>query len=159
MGKTKYKVIRDTREQRGWDFLPSEDCEGTIVGGLSTGDYSIPGLETSFVIERKGTTGEFSQNIVQDRFKNELDRLDSFAHPFLVLEFSMEDIMKFPENSGIPKSKWHELRIKPNFILSCLLSIQSRHKTQVVLAGKYGKNCASYLFRKMTDYYEKQNTG
>ncbi len=134
---------------------PSEDCEGMVVGTLPTGDYSLPGLENEFAIERKGSSGEFAQNIVQERFKDELLRLDSFRFPFLVLEFSMDDIMRFPENSGVPKSKWHELRIKPNFILSCLLSIETKYKTKVVLAGKYGMNTAQYLFKKMADHYGK----
>ena len=31
---TKYKVIRDTREQNGWTFMAGKACDGTVSGTL-----------------------------------------------------------------------------------------------------------------------------
>jgi hypothetical protein len=35
-----YMVIRDTREQDGWEFTPSQNCAGTMDATLKTGDYT-----------------------------------------------------------------------------------------------------------------------
>src|SRR6185312_8933976 len=107
MSETKpYEVIRDTREQLGWTFAKHSPCLGTVSGTLKTGDYTLKGLEETFVIERKRNTAEVAANVAQDRFWRELERLESFALPFIVCEFSLADVLSFPENSGIPEFKW-----------------------------------------------------
>lgn len=149
----KYTVIKDTREQLGWNFEETSNCGGTIVKGLKTGDYTICGLEDILTIERKGTTGEFAQNIIQRRFEQELKRLDNFKHPFMILEFNVADIMQFPKNSGIPPKVWNKLRISPWFILKRLIDFQLNHKTRIILAGEYGREVAASIFKRMAEMY------
>lgn len=93
----KYTVIRDTREQRGWNFDASDRCLGTQIGTLKTGDYSLLGFEDQFVIERKGSPAELATNLFQKRFHAELARLDKFKHAYLFLEFGMEHVINFPQ--------------------------------------------------------------
>ena len=45
-----FTIIIDSREQTPWDFTNGPECER---GTLSTGDYSIKGLEDFIAIERK----------------------------------------------------------------------------------------------------------
>lgn len=149
----KYTVIKDTREQLGWDFPTTANCAGTVVQGLKTGDYSLCGLEDVLSIERKGTTGEFAQNIIQRRFEQELKRLDDFKHPFMILEFTVEDILQFPKGSGIPQRVWSKLRTSPWFILKRLIDFQLNYKTRIILAGKCGREVAASIFKRMAEMY------
>ncbi|MBY0525588.1 MAG: ERCC4 domain-containing protein [Gemmataceae bacterium] len=148
---TPYTVVRDTREKEGWTFPAGGLCQGTVVGTLRTGDYSLKGYEKLFVIERKGSIGEFARNIVQSRFDRELVRLESFAHPFMVLEFTMEDIVLFPQNANLPDYVIKRLRISPQFIMKRLNDFQVKYRTHIILAGKYGRHVSSSLFKRITE--------
>lgn len=147
----KFAAIKDTREQTGWHFPPSSSCEGTTVKTLKTGDYTIRGFEKDFVVERKGSTSEWSQNLLQARFERELDRLDDFAHPFIILEFSMSDLLRFPVNSGIPPFKWKYLKVTGEFLLKRTLEIQLKHKAQMIFAGSDGFQVCWSLFKRVQD--------
>lgn len=148
----KYTVIKDTREQLGWDFQPTKSCTGTVIETLDTGDYSLKGFEQVLRIERKGTTGELASNIVQDRFDKELERLDKFPYPFLILEFDMQDILSFPANSGIPRSVWDKVRISKYFLLAKLMGYHLQYKTKIILSGKHGRDIASSIFKRTLEW-------
>jgi hypothetical protein len=146
-----YLVLRDTREQQGWEFPAKAPCLGTELATLKTGDYTLKGYEGVFVVERKFSTGEIAQNIVQDRFERELQRLEEFRFPFLVCEFTLADIISFPANSGIPKFKWRSLRITPQFLMKRLNEFQLRYKTRLTFAGIHGREFVSSLFKRITE--------
>ena len=155
--RNKYEVIKDDREQRGWDFPESDECLGTTTERLPTGDYSIRGMEKVFVIERKLDLSEFSKNILEERFDRELERLEEFDYPFLIATFTYDNIKTFPINSGIPKYLWPKVKIKPNFILSKICSYQVKYKTRFILAGEMGESVAQMLFRKMAKLLGSDN--
>lgn len=145
-----YIVIKDTREQAGWDFPNME------VGTLSTGDYSLRGYEDIFIVERKGSTGEFSHNLTEKRFERELERLNKIDFPFVVLEFDFEDLVLFPHNSGIPRYKWPHVRLSPKFLVRRLNELQiqfSRIKWQFV--GRHGQIYMEDLFKRMHSEIKK----
>jgi hypothetical protein len=146
-----YTVIRDTREQNGWNFIKSTNCAGTIDGKLPTGDYTLQGYEDIFTIERKGSSGEFAKNVVEKRFARELERMEGFTHPFMILEFNMGDILNFPQGSGIPIKCWSQLKINPYFLLKCLIAYQVKFKTKIILAGEHGQDVASSLFKRVIE--------
>lgn len=152
MSPQKYVVLKDRREQLGWDFKPGSSCAGTELATLKTGDYTLRGYESVFAIERKMSTGELSQNITEARFEAELERLEGFAHPFVVCEFTMEDLCSFPNNSGIPKSRWRFLRITPQFLLKRFLDFQMKYKTKFILAGHRGEEVARSLFKRIVEH-------
>ncbi len=150
----RYRVIRDTREKvgQGWEFVGSTRCSGTTIRKLDTGDYTLEKLETAFVIERKGSLSEYAGNLFEKRFENELVRLDTFEFPFLVLEFSLEALMRFPEGTGIPKYKWRYLRVTPSLLLKRHQEIQLQHpRLHVEFVGPHGKEYASSLFKRMAE--------
>ena len=89
----KFLVIKDTRERDGWYFKESNYCQGMVDKKLDTGDYSVEGLEDVLCIERKGSVSELANNIVDKRFDRELERMRDFKYKFLILEFSINDIM------------------------------------------------------------------
>lgn len=100
-----YTVIRDTREQQGYFFKKFNTCNGTVQRKLETGDYSILGMEDKVCIERKASVSEIALNLGKGKyaFYNEVERMREYEHKFIVCEFSMEDVMKFPEGAKIPK--------------------------------------------------------
>lgn len=88
-----FTIIVDTREQ---DPLPLAKLDGiaTVPGALQSGDYSIPGFEESFAVERKSLNdlvGSLTQD--RDRFRRELHRLRGFDVAYLLVEASASDIL------------------------------------------------------------------
>lgn len=146
-----YQVIRDTREQKGWHFPVSPPCLGTVVGTLKTGDYTLKGYEDQFVIERKGSIAEFVENVVQQRFERELQRLEAFPHAFVVLEFTFDDIVNWPLTAAIPERAKQATRLTPQFIMKRFNEFQIMYKTKFILAGEYGLYVASSLFKRVVE--------
>lgn len=98
MGSTQtlpMRVVVDTREQAPYDFAGASCYAGTTVeqGSLSTGDYSIRGLEHLVAVERKGWQDWIAcLGRERDRFVRELERgrgLECFA---VVVEGRFEDM-------------------------------------------------------------------
>lgn len=102
-------VIRDNREQKGWDFdrFPVEVIDATI----KTGDYTLPEFCTQdendtyhpqFAIERKGGR-DFASSIHgdRDRFEAEIQRASDWDSALRVL--IEEPRRTFKRNSGFMK--------------------------------------------------------
>ena len=132
-----YTVIKDTREQTGYYFNKFNMCDGMIEKKLDTGDYSIEGLEDKVCIERKASVAELAINLGKDkhRFFAEIERMKPFQHKYIVLEFSMEDLTKFPEGSDIPEKNKRTLKISGKYILRCLMEFEIFDDINVVFAG------------------------
>jgi hypothetical protein len=148
-----YTVISDTREQKGWTFSENQYCAGTIIKGLKTGDYSIVGCETVFTIERKRNVAEFAGNIIQARFENEMKRLEFFPDAYLILEFTMENLMQWPVGSGLPPYLQRKTKISKRFLMKRFMDFQTNYRTKIILAGAHGKDVASSLFKRMSEKY------
>lgn len=127
----KIKIICDTREHEGfgWSFGDIE----TEVRKLDTGDYTLAGFEGSLCIERKKSPSEVAINIGKDsvRFNKELERMRGIKHSFLLLEFSLNDALRFPEGSNIPKSKLSQVRIGGKFLVKTLASYKEKYNLEV----------------------------
>jgi hypothetical protein len=127
-----------------WDFSFYDEVDKTIHKHLETADYSIEGMENVVVIERKRNSGEIGHNIglEKTRFENELDRMSTIRYSHLVCEFSIEDILIYPKNSGIPQHKWKYLRVNGKFILKTLSEYESKYGIQVHYCGNAEAACA-----------------
>jgi hypothetical protein len=153
----KFTVVKDTREQQGWSFCVGKSCNGTEIATLKTGDYSLKGMETILTIERKGSVDEFAGNVTQDRFERELERMRDFPFSFLVLEFTMDDLLKFPHDGSIPRSKIPFIRVKGPFLMRRLMEIQVQYPTKVILAGRHGQDVAHHIFRRVIDVKRRES--
>lgn len=124
----KFKVIIDTREQQPWQF------ERTIAEHkkLDTGDYSIEGYEEILCIERKKSVSEIANNITESRFKDVISRMNTYKYSFLILEFSLSDIYRYPVGSNVPKHMWNKIKISPGFIIKNLLELQIKNNIQIL---------------------------
>lgn len=81
--------IVDTREQHPLDLAPLRSAKGT----LSTGDYSVHGLEHIIAIERKSLPDLLSCiGGERERFEREVQRLLAYPVRALVVESSWADI-------------------------------------------------------------------
>ena len=148
-GDLKHEVIRDNQEKKGyWTF------ENTVSEHLKTGDYTLRGFENLITIERKASTGEVSQNMYEERFEKELIRLEEFRHPFMICEFTLDDVHCFPATSGIPRKIWHKIKMTSKQMLSTLCRYQIQYKTKIILAGTDGKQVAESLFKNFLRYNE-----
>jgi ERCC4-type nuclease len=146
---SKFKVIIDTREQQPWEFerVVAEHKK------LDTGDYSVEGLEDILCIERKKSVSEIANNITEKRFKDVIDRMKTFPHAFLILEFDLEDILNYPIGSNVPKHMWNKIKISPGFILKNLLELQILYNIKVLFCG-CPSNASKIAITLMKKVYE-----
>lgn len=148
----KYTIIRDNQEKANkWEFSKSKYCDGVIDQHLLTGDYTLLGYEDRFIIEKKSSTGEFSGNIFDPAFERELTRMNEFEFPFVICEFTMDDIAMFPKNSGIPQKIWRKLRTNKHVLLKRFLELQMSYRAKFILAGAHGHDVARSLFKRIME--------
>jgi len=120
-------ILYDTREKFPWTFGVDQYVDDVLKQKLSTGDYTLRGYESRLCIERKKTVSELAQNITTKRFHNELERMKQFEWAFLILEFSVSDILNYPSSKDVPKHIRKKLRVKGPFILKCLAQMQTKY--------------------------------
>lgn len=137
-------ILVDTREKNPYVF-----DEETLTVKLDTGDYTLKGYEGLLAVDRKASVSELAHNLIEPRFKAELERLSQIKHSYLLLEFSLEDVVRYPVGSDIPKRRWRFIRIKPSFILSALSKITIKYGVHVILAGNRSnaKNMLDHILK------------
>ena len=168
--KYAYAVIRDTREKpdQGWMFPKTELCSGTIIQKLDSGDYSISGLEAYVSIERKGSVNEFCTNLTQERFvgpydpakpldkQSEIVRLEGIRWPFILLEFTVEDLIKYPNIPSVPPRLRHSIKFKGHAALKKIIELEMKYKTRIIFCGSKAKDVASSIFKRVIEQLEAE---
>lgn len=160
------RVLVDSREK---NILPFLDLE---IRKLDEGDYVSLDLfnyeiETGIKIiriERKKSTAELANNLGKGfiRFEKELKRLYDYKRKILLCEFTYDDILRFPEGSGIPKHLWYKkgrkgivrrVRMTPELILSKLEYITNIYDIEIIYAGDRfnAVNIANKIFQELSD--------
>lgn len=147
-----FTIIVDTREQQPWEF-------GNYVIAnrkLDTGDYSIEGLEHILCIERKKSVSEFANNVVESRFKDVVMRMSQLKYSFLLLEFSLNDVLIYPIGSTVPKKMWNKIKISPAFLIKNLLDLEISHNIKIIFCGNSSnaEKMAEHILKKV-NYIEK----
>lgn len=152
-----FTVIKDTREQDGYYFSAFNTCAGMIEQKLDTGDYTIQGFEDKICIERKGCVEELAVNLGQKKhaFMNEIERMKVFPHKFLIMEFSLEDLVKFPDETRIPIKNKTSLKITGKYMLKCLFEFQLYNDIHILFCGnKYNAFLAvSSILKRINEMY------
>lgn len=144
-------IIVDTREQNPWNW----DIEDkyyefkTTKAGLKTGDYSLRGLEDMVVIERKASTAEIAQNITEERFEKEFQRLAQYKYKYVLCEFDMRDVMNYPIGSGIPQRLWGSIKISGKYILKKITELELEYGVPFIFAGDFAVEKAIAIFKKV----------
>lgn len=158
MGKLpELTIIKDTREQKGWDFPCEEKVAGKVrfvgteINTLDAGDYSIKGAEDLIRIERKYGFAELFGNMSpkesKDRFEREMERLRHIRHKYVLIEgnisndmltLSVPQIYKGPPGSSL--MKW-------------LIDLQFEYDVQLLPCGDAGKRMAKIIFEQIARKY------
>ena len=114
-------VVIDTREQQPFDLSPLR----SIRRALTTGDYSLYGLEHIVAIERK-SLDDLAQCVAQqrERFEREVQRLLAYPVRALVVESTWTELQ-----SG----QWHSKAAPAAVVGSCLGWVASG--LPVIMAG------------------------
>lgn len=158
----KHIILKDTREKNGWDFESFDRCIAVANWGLKTGDYTVKGLEKHLVIERKASTGELAINLGKKReaFENEIERMSKFRWKYIVCEFSIDDLMNFPKNSGIPKKQIQFVRMNGKFMWKKLCEYQENSGIQVVFCEnkEHAEERAMIIFDEVTEILLREQT-
>lgn len=134
-------IIIDTREQTPWMF---PDSMPTIRDTLPTGDYSIEGKRHLVCVERK-TLNDFVNTVIQGRkrFVEELKRMQAYPYKLVVIEASIEDILRHRYTS----------KASPTAVLATAISLQVEWGVGVVFAGTRG--CAAAFVEKWLTYVSR----
>jgi len=143
-------------------FDSSNSCEGTVSEKLDTGDYSLSGYEDVFTIERKGSISEFAQNVVQDRFEKELQRMEDIKYGYIILEFNMEELIQYPASLKLNYHQKKKIRLRGSFILKRLIEFSILYKTKILFCGEHGKQVADSIFKRIIEIEgirHKKNSG
>ena len=146
------KIIVDTREQQPWSF----DFNEIAVAKLDTGDYSVAGLEEVLCIERKKSVSEIANNIVEKRYKDWTKRMSKYKYKFLMLEFDLDDVYRYPRIPDVPKKLWEKIKVSPKFIIKCLIELQVYYNIQVVFCGDH-ENAERLALSIMKKVYKNEN--
>jgi DNA excision repair protein ERCC-4 len=118
-------AIVDSREQNSLDLSPLR----TVTGTLTTGDYSVVGLEAIVAIERKSES-DLLGCIGTDRarFEREVQRLMAYQVRALVIESTWAEL---------EAGDWRS-RVKPASVIGSLLG-WSAMGLPIVMAGNHRK--------------------
>jgi ERCC4-type nuclease len=156
-----FTIIKDTREKQGYTFEASRTkyhvCKGMVVRKLDTGDYSLEGLEDKVCIERKASVVELANNVgvSSRRFMAEIERMKECPHKFLILEFSLTDLMNFPEGSDVPEKEIKNLKITNKYMLRFLMELQINHSVNVIFCDskKNAKWTVLSILKRVNEKY------
>lgn len=140
------KIIRDSREQSPFHF-DGDKYEGAkvIEGTLSTGDYSLAGLESRVAVERKSLP-DFIQSIStgRERFERELARARGLDAFMVVVEAPFSDVV-----AGNYRS-----RMEPKAATQTAYSFMSRYRATFHFAQS--RAWAEYATYHFLRHYARQ---
>jgi ERCC4-type nuclease len=113
-------IIRDTREQAGYDFTCITPPPVMEVATLATGDYSLKGFEEQIALERKSLTdcyGTFGRG--RKRFAQELVRMADFRFAAVIIEADWPTILRRPPVRS---------RLNPKTVLASIIAWSQRFR-------------------------------
>ncbi|MEE9459771.1 MAG: ERCC4 domain-containing protein [Candidatus Bathyarchaeia archaeon] len=156
---SKYTVIKDTREQDGWFFSSYDKCEGMEIGTLHTGDYTLKGYEDIVCVERKASVSEIAMNLGRKKkpFQEEIERMKDFHFSFLILEFDMNDVLKYPEGSRVPKNARSKVKVTGKYLLKCLMEFEIWYDTKIIFCGNKQNAflVTNSIFKRLTELFDR----
>jgi ERCC4-type nuclease len=145
-------VLVDTRERYPFDFsrFPNWIAEEKRQA-LKAGDYSVEGMETLLILERKTLTDLITTVIQQRaRFFKQCEKMTKYRWRAMLIEASYEDI-KSPYNTSA----------HPNAVSGTLDALEARFGIPVIYTSRYRplaeEKAASWLSKHFTYWYLEQN--
>ena len=150
-------VLVDTREKYPFDFSRFKNwIADTKSQALKVGDYSIEGMETMLVLERKTLT-DLITTVMQkrERFFKLCEKMTKFRWRALLIEASYEDI-KTPYDYDEYNTLAH-----PNAVSGTLDALEARFSIPIIYTSLYKplaeEKAASWLSKHFTYCYLESN--
>jgi ERCC4-type nuclease len=149
-------VLVDTRERYPFDFsrFPNWIAEEKRQA-LKAGDYSVEGMETLLILERKTLTDLITTVIQQRaRFFKQCEKMTKYRWRAMLIEASYEDIKS-------PYSEEYNTSAHPNAVSGTLDALEARFGIPVIYTSRYRplaeEKAASWLSKHFTYWYLEQN--
>ena len=81
--------------------------------------------------------------------------MKEFPHKFIILEFSLSDLMMFPEGSNILEKDWNKVKISNKFMLRTLMEFQIHDDIHVIFCDskKNAKWAVLSILKRMNELY------
>jgi len=150
-------VLVDTREKNPFDFSRFKNwIGGEKSQSLKAGDYSIEGMETLLVLERK-TLSDLITTLIQQRtrFFKQCEKMTKYRWRALLIEASYEDI-KTPYGYDEYNTSAH-----PNAVSGTLDALETRYGIPVIYTSLHRslaeEKAASWLSKHFTYWYLEKN--
>jgi len=150
-------VLVDTREKYPFDFSGLKNwIADTKSKALKVGDYSVEGMETLLVLERKSLT-DLITTVIQERTRyfNQCEKMTKYRWRALLIEASYEDI-KSPYDYEI-----YNTLAQPNAVSGTLDALEARYGIPVIYTSLYRplaeEKAASWLSKHFTYWYLEKN--
>jgi len=150
-------VLIDTREKYPFDFSRFKNWIGGHKSlALKAGDYSVEGMETLLILERKTLTDLITTVIQQRvRFFKQCEKMTKYRWRALLVEASYEDI-KTPYDQDEYNTLAH-----PNAVSGTLDALEARFGIPVIYTSLYRplaeEKAASWLSKHFTYWYLENN--
>jgi hypothetical protein len=149
-------VLVDTREQYPFDFsrFPNWIADEKRKA-LKAGDYSIEGMETLLVLERKSLSDLITTVIQQrTRFFKICEKMTKYRWRAVLIEASYEDVKS-------PYDEEYNTSAHPNAVSGTLDALEARFGIPVIYTSLYRplaeEKAASWLSKHFTYWYLEQN--
>jgi hypothetical protein len=148
-------VLVDTREQMPFDLAQFKDWIASVKPcALPIGDYSMQGMETLLVLERKSLSDLITTLMHhRERFFKMCERMSQYRWRALIVEASYEDI-KSPYDPEYTIAH-------PNAVSGTLDALEVRYGIPVIYASCYRalaeEKAASWLSKHFTYWYLETN--
>ena len=146
-----FVILQDTREQLPYTFkglrLYGKPIEVPVeVATLTTGDYSVKGLESEICVERKSVT-DFYSTITRgrDRFERELARMATMKRAAIVVEGRFTDLASDPLFFGY--------RINPESVTGSVASFLVRYGVPCFFLHGRAK-AEAFTFKLLHKYFK-----
>ena len=92
-------------------------------------------------------------------FQEEMERMRDFQFSFLILEFDMADVLKYPEGSKVPKAARSKVRVTGKYLPKCLMEFQIWYDTKILFCGDKGNAfLVTNIYSNVSPNYSKAQT-
>ena len=141
-------VLVDTREQKPFRFDAETHGATCVREHLPTGDYTARGAEHLICIERKGDVGDLATCVgrERDRFERELERMLGFPRRYLLMEFTLDTMLRWHPPAGTDGATDRGgRRIVGTHLVGSVLAWSSRFGVQPLWCGSRALAAATLL--------------
>ena len=86
---------------------------------------------------------------------NEIKRMELFPHKYLILEFSLEDLLMFPDNTRIPIRNKALIKMTGRYMLKSLTELQLNNNIHIMFCGdRHGAIfLVNSIFKRIIEIY------